>query len=68
MKKDDPKLNFLGILFYKNWKNMELIYTTSFQVPTGVTSIRKILYAIHIELSPFLPALAADSPVLSYLL
>ena len=39
-----------------------------FQVPTGVTNIGKILYAVHIELSPFFPALPATSPVLSYLL
>ena len=42
------------------------IYNT-FQVPTSVINMGKILYAIHIELFAFLPALPVASPLLCYL-
>ena len=59
MNKTNHKLNFLGILFHKNWKKMESM---------GVTNIGEILYAFRVELFAFLPVLPAASPVLSYLL
>ena len=47
INKKNCKLNFLGILFSKNWKKKESLYTTF--VLTGVTSMGKI----HIELFAF---------------
>ena len=35
---------------------MESLYTTLFQVPTSVTNTGNKLYAIHIELFTYLPA------------